>query len=144
MPRYDPPPTITAADVPRATIRETVHTHGSNGMYIHRWICVQYPRLTKEARRNSRGAREVVTFQVDGADVPADAAAIAAALNKPHDLAGVADRFNAQRVRGIAVYIEGRLMVRGETAERCSKLRESYPQFEGVPIDWCAAVPEGE
>ena len=140
----EPTPEITAADVVRAGMRETVHGHGKNGLYFYRWVCIQYPRLTKEVRRESRRVGEVTTFRVDGMNVAGTAGAIATALNRPHDTTKIADRFNAQRVNGVAVFVDGRLAVRGETLERCMRLRESYPHFEGVPIDWIASVPEGE
>ena len=146
---------ITALDVQVSRMRETMHGHGKDGMYIYEYRCDQYPRLTRTIRCEKRRTHEVTRWFVDGAEVattavsrfpPANLAElIADALNRPHDLAGIVDRFNARSYRAKATgLVDGRLVVTGESAERCIKLCKSYPDFEGIPIDWQPGVADAD
>lgn len=132
---------IVESNVQRATMREELHGHGANGMYFYGYRCLQYPRLTKLVRRESHRVVERTTFLVDGVEVEATLAAIAQALNAPHDFDGIVVRLRDRLCDNLAITYDGMLRVEGGTAARCAKLRQSFPHFEGVAIDWRASVP---
>lgn len=136
----DAPAAVQPEDLRVCTMRETLHGHGAKGMWMYEYVCVEHPRLRKRTVCPQRNAPVQVTAYVDGVEVELAVDAIAAALNRPHDLAGCAERLSKQLFRAKAVRLEGdRLIVEGESEERCAMLGSSYPSFEGVPIVWVPA-----
>ena len=127
---------ITLDDISKANWQEHLHGYGACGMYVYGYTCREFPRLTREVRREDRRAPETKTFFVDGQRKASLAEAVEA-LNGPHDTAGIADRFAGLFFNEKTVeFAGGRLIIRGETAARAEKLRLSFPSFEGVPIEW--------
>lgn len=115
---------LTRADILAAHWFEHLHGHGAKGMYLYGYTCKEHPRLTCHVRREARRAPETKTFFVDGKEM-ADIDAAALALIGPHELDGIAQRLTDRLFNKTVEFVNGRLIVTGETASRVEKLRNT-------------------
>jgi len=72
---------ITAADVKKFTMNARFFGDMDDGGYVQSYVCNEHPALEKMVYRETRHVNEVVTYGVDGEEVPRDLNAIAQALN---------------------------------------------------------------
>jgi hypothetical protein len=121
---------------------ECLHGSGApgRGMYLYGYVCVEHPRLTVHVVRDSLRVPERRVWFVDGREHP-DFSSAVVALGEPHDLDGIAKRLEDRMFNKTVVFVNGYLIVVGETASRIVRLKKSLPSFEGVPIEYAEPSP---